>query len=82
MIWYHLDNLNDVKNTNKVLLLVKLQVLACNFTKSNTTQGCFHVFYIVQIVPNWAKSLKLSNFTACTTMIQHITFLAIVYHGS
>ena len=35
-IWYHLYNLKTVKNTHGgVLLLVKLQALACNFTKSS-----------------------------------------------
>ena len=37
-IWYHLYNLKNVKNTcAEVLLLVKLQAEACNFTKSNGT---------------------------------------------
>ena len=36
-IYYHLYNLKNVKNTKgRVLLLVKLQAEACNFTKSNT----------------------------------------------
>ena len=36
-IWYHLYNLKNVKsNHGGVLLLVKLQTLSCNFTKSNT----------------------------------------------
>ena len=36
-IWYHLYDLKIVKNPHGgVLLLVKLQALACNFTKSNT----------------------------------------------
>ena len=36
-IWYHLYNLKNVKSTHEgVLLLVKLQAKACNFTKSNT----------------------------------------------
>ena len=36
-IWYHLYDLKNVKNTHAgVLLLVKLQALSCNFTKSNT----------------------------------------------
>ena len=36
VIWYHLRNLKNVKNTHGgVLLLVKLQVSACNITKSN-----------------------------------------------
>ena len=36
-IWYHLYNLKNVKNTHGgVLLLVKLQAEACNFTETNT----------------------------------------------
>ena len=36
-IWYHLYNLKNVKNTHGgVLILIKLQALACNFTKINT----------------------------------------------
>ena len=45
----------NVKNTHGgVLLLVKLKAEACKFTKSNTSMGVFHVFKIVQMVPNRA----------------------------
>ena len=45
-IWYHLYNLKNVKNTHEeVLLLVKLQALACNFTKSNTSPWVFFTFF-------------------------------------
>ena len=45
-IWYHLYNLKYVKNTHGgVLLLVKLQALACNFTKSNTPPLVFFTFF-------------------------------------
>ena len=41
-IWYHLCNLKILKYTNgALLLLVKLQTLACNFTKSNTPPWVF-----------------------------------------
>ena len=37
-IWYHLYNLKNVKKTHRgVLILVKLQTKAFNFTKSNTS---------------------------------------------
>ena len=36
----------------EMLLLVKLQALRVTFL-----HGCFHVFYIVQMVPNRAKHL-------------------------
>ena len=36
-IWYHLYILKNVKNTHgRVLILVEVQALACNFTKINT----------------------------------------------
>ena len=42
-IWYHLYNLKNMKNTHGgVFLLVKLEDLACNFTKSN---GRFFRFF-------------------------------------
>ena len=53
-IWYHLYNLKSVKNTNGGVL----QALACKFTKSDTSSCLFfHVFLIVQMVPNRAKCL-------------------------
>ena len=45
-IWYHLYNLKNVKNTHGgVLLLVKLQVSAWNFTKINTLPWVFFTFF-------------------------------------
>ena len=45
-IWYHLCNLRNVKNTHEgVLLLVKLQDSACNFTKSNTPSQVLFAFF-------------------------------------
>ena len=36
-MWYHLHNLKNVKNSHGgVLLLLKLQAVACNIAKSNT----------------------------------------------
>ena len=47
-ISYHLHNLENVKNTHGgVLLLVKLQAEACNFTKVTLLHQCFSRFYIV-----------------------------------
>ena len=41
-IWYHLQNLKNVKNTHGgVLLLVKLQAEA---TEEHSSMGGFHVF--------------------------------------
>ena len=45
-IWYHFYNIKNVKITDGgVLLLVKLQLLACNFTKSNTPPWVFFTFF-------------------------------------
>ena len=44
-IWYHLNNLKNVKNTYGGLLpLVKLHALTCNFTKSSTSPWVFFTF--------------------------------------
>ena len=46
-IWYHWYNLKSIKNTHGgVLLLVKLQALACNFTTSSTSPWLFFAFFI------------------------------------
>ena len=46
VIWYHQGNSKNVKNTyGRVLLLVKSQVPACNFTKSNTPPWLFLIFF-------------------------------------
>ena len=46
MIWYHLHNLKNMKNTHEqMLLLLKLQALACNFTKSNIPPWVFFTFF-------------------------------------
>ena len=45
-IWYHLCNLKNLKNTHEgVLILVKLQAPACNFTKINTLSWVFFAFF-------------------------------------
>ena len=58
-IWYRFYNLKNVRNTHGgVPLLVKLQNSACHFTKSNTHPWVFfHVFKIVQMVPNRVNHL-------------------------
>ena len=44
-IWYYLWKLKSVKNTHGgLLILVKLQVEACNFTKTNTPPWVFFTF--------------------------------------
>ena len=62
-IWYHLNDLKNVKNTHEgVLLSVKLQpVKHATLLKVTPLHGVFHVFYIVQIVPNQIKCRKKSS---------------------
>ena len=44
-ILYQWHNLKNVNNTHTgMLLLVKLQALSCNFTKSNTPHWAFFTF--------------------------------------
>ena len=46
VIWYHMWNLKNGKNTHRgVLILVKLQISACNFTKINTPPWVFSTFF-------------------------------------
>ena len=51
--WYHLYNLKNMENTQGgLLLLVKLEVSACSFTKSNTPLWKFFTFFLmIQVVP-------------------------------
>ena len=53
-IWYHLYIFKNVKKTHRgVLHIVKLQVEACNFTKSNTPPWVFFIiFKLYKLVPN------------------------------
>ena len=45
-IWYHLRNLKNIKNNHGgVLLLVKLQLKVCNFTKSSTPPWLLFTFF-------------------------------------
>ena len=58
-IWYHLYSLKIIKNANeRVLLLVKLQALVCNFTKSNIPPWVFLKFSKLY---KWTKSRKASH---------------------
>ena len=47
-IYYHLHNLKNMKNTHGgVLLLVQLEIEACNFIKSNTPPWVFSTLFIL-----------------------------------
>ena len=65
--WYHLRNLENVKNTHEgVLLLVKLQASAFKLTKSNTRSWVFFTFYKLhkwyQIAQNFPEDF-IENWT-------------------
>ena len=61
-IWYHLYNLKTLKNTHGgVLLLVKLQSEACNFTRKLTLPYKCFLNYI-----NGTKSSRASHFFLCS----------------
>ena len=79
-IWHHLHNFKNVKNTyGGVLLLVKLQGEACNFTESNySSMGVFHVCQIVQMIPNRATH----HVYFATLRIYHLTIVGILIRFS
>ena len=57
-IWYHLHNIENVKNAHGgVLLLVELQAEGCNFTKSSTPPGVIFTW------ANCTKSRQVSHYT-------------------
>ena len=71
-IWYHSYNLKSVKNTHGVvLLLVKLQASACNFTESNTPPWMFFTFLNCahgtksRNAHIWVKILKKGPYKIC-----------------
>ena len=68
-MWYHLHNLKNVKYTHGgVLHLVKLQAVACSFTKSNTPQLMFSRFLNYTIGTKSRKApyiVDLEKINAC-----------------
>ena len=65
VIWDALLDLVHVHNLkNGVIVLVKLQVEACNFTEKHSFMGVFHGFLIVQMLPNDAKHQIYFSLTA------------------
>ena len=56
-IWYHSYDLKNVKNAHAgIILLVKLQTSACNFTTSITPPWVFFTFFkILKMVANRTK---------------------------
>ena len=62
-IWYYLYNLKNVKNTHGgVLISVKLQVLACNFTKVNNPPWVFLTFFKLY---KWYQIAQRTTYFMC-----------------
>ena len=69
-IWYHWCNLKNVKNTHgRILILVKLQAKACNFTKINTPPWVFFMFL------NCTNSTKSRNKSQIRSLYWNPQFL-------
>ena len=85
-ICYHLNNLKNMKNIHGgELLLVKLQVLACNFTKSNTPPYVFFTFFKLykwyQITQRITNELKKCIVKGCIQTVCYFydrAFLALI----
>ena len=77
-IWYHLYNLKNVKNTHGgVLILIKLQTEACNFTKINTPPWVFFAFFKLY---RWYQiAQRTTNILYGAFCNQSLPFLAISY---
>ena len=70
-IWYHLYNLKNVKNTHGgVLLLVKLQAKARNFTKSSTPLWVFFTFF--KLCKWYQIGQSITNILAHTEMTSYL----------
>ena len=73
-IWYHLSNLKNVKITHgRVLILVKLQAKACNFTKSNTPPWVFFTFFKLYKLYQTAQRITYLEFCFAHSLQQIIT---------
>ena len=84
MIWSHLNNLKNVKNTPEgVLLLVKLQSSASNFTKSNTSPWVFFTFFKLykwyQIAQSVSYNTHMIMMNSFGEMVDRRKALSLVY---
>ena len=60
-IWYHLHNSKNVENTHGgLLLLVKLQAEACNFTKSNIPPWVLFTF--LKLIRWYQFAQRITNY--------------------
>ena len=73
-IWYHLHNLKHVKNTHGgMLILVKLQAKACNFTKINTPPWVFFTFF--KLFKWYQIAQRITYFPSFATRTFHLWLL-------
>ena len=76
-IWYHLYSIKNLKNTHGgVLVLVKLQASACNFTKINTPTSVFFTFFKLHRWYQIAQSITL------ILIIQSLTIYFVISKNS
>ena len=69
-IWYHLCNLKNVKkNHGGVLLLVKLQAKACNFTKSSIPLWVFFTFFKLYEMYQISQNFTYPNFSGVSRLM-------------
>ena len=72
-IWYHWYNLKSVKNTHGgVLILVKLQALACNFTRINAPSWVFFTFLKLY---KWYQIAQWTTYKIKFTLVYWISIL-------
>ena len=72
-IWYHLHNLKKMKKTHGgVLILVKLQAEACNFTKINTPAWVFFTFFKLYKCYQIAQRITYNNRIAKSVLVREI----------
>ena len=79
-IWYHLYKLRNVKNTHGgVLILVKLQAEACNFTKTNTPPWVFFTFFKLY---KWYHIAQRTTYIVLSTNEKDIEEKALNFYNS
>ena len=73
-IWYHLRNLNNVKNTHGgLILLVELQASAT--LQLHSSMGVFYVVLIAQVVPD--REERLIFFQCVFFLVQRLKTVSV-----
>ena len=85
VIWHHLYNLKNMRNTyGGVLHLVKLKAEASNFTESNTPPWVFVMFFKLYKWYQMAQGISYKHFSVkygdCTINLSRGVFRAPIKH--